>query len=56
MSSALIHGKAREEERKNIEFLANLNKQKSNFFQNISHELQSTVYHLIFYFIYYINM
>jgi len=41
VSVSLTHGKSREEERKQAEILADLNRQKIMFFQNISHELRS---------------
>ncbi|CAG8447486.1 9831_t:CDS:10 [Acaulospora colombiana] len=40
-SSGLTHGKSREENRKQAEILADLNRQKIMFFQNISHELRT---------------
>ncbi|KAG9294383.1 hypothetical protein G9A89_001888 [Geosiphon pyriformis] len=39
VSSSLKNGRSREEERKQAEFLADLDFQKIKFFQNISHEL-----------------
>ncbi|CAI2172268.1 11427_t:CDS:10 [Funneliformis geosporum] len=41
VSSGLSHGRSREEERKQAEILADLNRQKIMFFQNISHELRT---------------
>ncbi|RIB01815.1 hypothetical protein C2G38_948383 [Gigaspora rosea] len=41
VSSSMTHGKSREEERKQAEMLADLNRQKINFFQNISHEFRT---------------
>ncbi|RIA84037.1 hypothetical protein C1645_832863 [Glomus cerebriforme] len=40
---SLTHGKSREEERKQAEILADLNRQKIMFFQNISHELRTPI-------------
>ncbi|CAG8629652.1 3608_t:CDS:2, partial [Ambispora gerdemannii] len=39
--TGLSNGRSREEERKNTEMLADLNRQKIMFFQNISHELRT---------------
>ncbi|KAG9307824.1 hypothetical protein G9A89_023389 [Geosiphon pyriformis] len=41
VSSSLTNGRSREEERKQAELLADLNRQKIMFFQNISHELRT---------------
>ncbi|KAG9288146.1 hypothetical protein G9A89_000941 [Geosiphon pyriformis] len=41
VSSSLTNGRSREEERKQAETLADLNRQKIMFFQNISHELRT---------------
>ncbi|KAF0537243.1 PAS domain S-box protein [Gigaspora margarita] len=41
VSTIITNGKIREDERKQVELLANLNHQKLKFFQNISRELQS---------------
>ncbi|RHZ80261.1 hypothetical protein Glove_138g49 [Diversispora epigaea] len=41
VSSSLTHGRSREEERKQTEILADLNRQKIMFFQNISHEFRT---------------
>ncbi|CAB4483024.1 hypothetical protein RhiirA5_503824 [Rhizophagus irregularis] len=41
VSTSLTQGRLREGERKHAQLLADLNKQKINFFQNISHELRT---------------
>ncbi|CAG8550421.1 4726_t:CDS:10 [Paraglomus occultum] len=41
VGSSFTQGRSREEERKQAEMLADLNRQKIAFFQNISHELRS---------------
>ncbi|RIB21376.1 hypothetical protein C2G38_1106412 [Gigaspora rosea] len=41
VSSILAQGKLREEEKKQLEMLADLNRQKVTFFQSVSHELRT---------------
>ncbi|CAG8480265.1 7235_t:CDS:10 [Ambispora leptoticha] len=41
VGTGLTHGQSREEERRQTELLADLNRQKIMFFQNISHELRT---------------
>ena len=54
MSSCLTRGRIREAERKQAHDLADLDRQKILFFQNISHELRS-MFTVTCIFVYYVN-